>query len=69
VIAATGGTPVRVTSSPAFEEHPSWSARGDRLAYSSTENDLYSLWLASDLPDWTIAIESRSWSDVKQIYR
>ena len=69
VIAATGGTPVQVTSSPADEGHPSWSAAGDRIVFGSTLVEHDTIWLATNLPDWTTAVETRTWSFVKQLYR
>jgi Tol biopolymer transport system component len=73
IIASTGGTPVQVTTGPALAAHPAWSASCDRLAYVTSESVLglstYGISVATDLPDWTIGVELRTWSDVKRMYR
>lgn len=73
ITASTGGTPVQVTTGPALAGHPAWSASCDRLAYVTYETifglDTYGISVATDLPDWTIRVEHRTWSDVKRLYR
>ena len=69
VIASSGGTPVQVTSGPAWDGHPSWSAQGDRLVFESVDQMQSSIWLATNLPDWTLAVERQTWGGVKQMYR
>jgi Tol biopolymer transport system component len=69
VIAATGGVPVRVTASAENEGHPSWTARGDRLVYGATLNEHDSIWTATDLPDWRVGVEAKTWGSLKQLYR
>ena len=70
VIAIGGGTPVQVTSGPAWDSHPSWSWHGDRLAFLSTVNqDQTSVWVATNLPDWAVAVQHPTWSDVKRLFR
>lgn len=44
---------------PAHEKHPPWPAHADRITFSSTLNDHEGIWMAADLPDWTIAAESK----------
>jgi hypothetical protein len=73
ITASTGGTPVQVTTGSAVAAHPAWSASCDRLAYVTWESifglSTYGISVATELPDWTIGIEHRTWSDVKQLYR
>jgi len=69
ITAATGGTAVQITTDPAQEYQPSWSGNS-RLVFArfNAIND-EDIWLATDLPDWTIPVESRSWGTVKSLYR
>ena len=68
VIASTGGTAVRVTSQAADELQPSWSGDSQSLLYHSyLQNDEF--WLATNLPDFTVSISQRSWSQVKQLFK
>jgi len=73
ITASTGGTPVQVTTGSAIAAHPAWSASCGRLAYVTSESVMglstYAIWVATDLPDWTIGVEPRTWSDVKRMYR
>jgi Tol biopolymer transport system component len=70
VVAAHGGTPVRVTPPEMqYVGHPTWSGDGTRLVFSGTSNGQDAFWLATNLPDWTIAVEPKTWGDVKQLYR
>jgi hypothetical protein len=49
--------------------HPTWSGVGTRLVFGGTSNGQDAFWLATNLPDWTIAVEPKTWGDVKQLYR
>lgn len=70
VIASTGGTPVRLTDDPADDTSPSWGDHGRALVFVSTRGTGHTnLWLATDLPDFTIGVQATSWSAVKQLYR
>ena len=68
VIASTGGSAVRVTSQVADELQPSWSGDSKSILYHSyLQNDEF--WLATNLPDFTVSIAQRSWSQVKQLFK
>lgn len=44
VMPATGGSPIRVTTSPAAERNPSWSPDGNWLAFTSLGNENPQVW-------------------------
>lgn len=70
VVAASGGTPVQITSGPSRDRHPSWSAQGDRIAFESEVNGKRSsIWIATDLPNWLTGVERSSWGDIKEQFR
>lgn len=70
VIAATGGTAVRVTTDPAPEHDPTWSPDGRSIAYTRIDGPYCScVWIASDLPDFTTPVSTTSWSKLKTLYR
>ena len=49
VVAATGGTPIRISNQDGLAHGPRWSEKGDRIAYVSTPNDWDDarIWIAS----------------------
>jgi len=69
ITAATGGTAVQITEDPARESQPSWSGNSRLVFVRFNGVNDEDIWLATDLPDWTISIESRSWSAMKQLFR
>jgi TolB protein len=64
----SGGVSVRLTSMPGAEGTPSWSADSETLMFHFyAGNDEF--WLATDLPEAPIAVTSKTWGNVKQMYR
>jgi Tol biopolymer transport system component len=51
VMPATGGSPIRVTTSPATERKPRWSPDGNWLAFISLGNENPQIWAVKVSPD------------------
>lgn len=68
VIAPTGGTPVQVTHNMLMATAPSWSADGASLSFMTLHGP-DTIWLATDLPDFTTTVAQRPWGHVKSLYR
>lgn len=69
VIAVSGGTAVRVTSSADSESDPSWSSDGNNIVYTVTTPSCKCLESLRTLPDYTISVQTRTWSQLKGVYR
>lgn len=69
VIAPTGGTAVQITHEMVNQVSPSWSTDDGLVFMSYADETQCGVWLATDLPDWTIAVERASWGAVKQLFR
>jgi dipeptidyl aminopeptidase/acylaminoacyl peptidase len=69
VTSATGDRTLQVTTDPADDVHPSWSGDSKTLAFASDRGGTAGVWLATDLPDFSTPIETRSWSAIKLLYR
>jgi Tol biopolymer transport system component len=69
ITATTGGTAVRVTEGPAQDHQPSWSGDSRLVFWRFNAINDEDIWMATDLPDWTIPVESRSWSAMKQLFK
>jgi len=65
-----GGEPVQITTDPADDRAPSMNGDGSRLVFQSYRACPYpNIWMATDLPDWTVAVQSIEWTQVKRLYR
>jgi TolB protein len=69
VIAFGGGTAVRITSDPGIDLDPTWSADGTTIAYAHAIPNCSCIRTEPALPDYTVPVESRTWSRAKEIYR
>lgn len=67
--APTGGTAIQVTHDAVDQHSPTWSTDDDLVFMSTASEDRCSVWLATDLPDWTIGVEQVPWSTVKRLFR
>jgi hypothetical protein len=68
--AIDSGRIVQLTTDTADDRQPAISETGDVLLFQSSRNcDHPNIWMATDLPDWTIAVEERSWGSMKRLYR
>lgn len=68
VIASTGGTPVQITESEFSEVGPSWSGDASQLLFMTRAAE-DEVWMATNLPDFTVAIQQASWGAVKALFR
>ena len=68
VIGAFGGSPVRVTYDKHLAVAPSWSGDGKTLTFMTLDGR-DTIWLATQLPDWTTSVEQRGWGQVKALFR
>ena len=70
VVPATGGAAIQITSDGAGNTHPTWSPDSQSIAFVSTRSGSGPhIWVASDLNLETVAVESTTFSEVKQKYR
>ena len=70
VIGSAGGAAIQLTSGPAYEREPVWSPDGERIAFTVwNPNDGPHVWVASDLPTFTVPVRNASWSALKRMYR
>jgi Tol biopolymer transport system component len=69
VIAARGGTAVRITSSADSEGDPSWSSDGTKIVCTVTMPSCSCLEWVATLPDYTVGVQPCTWSKIKGVYR
>lgn len=69
VIASSGGTAVRITSTPDSEGDPSWSADGANIVYTITTPTCSCLESVRTVPDYTVGVRKSTWGQVKGMYR
>ena len=73
LIAAQGGEAHPLTTNPADEGNPSWSAETaivfTRIVTFGGFDSYPQLWLMTDVPLDPSPIDDRSWSEVKTLYR
>jgi Tol biopolymer transport system component len=59
VMPPAGGTPVRLTSHPEYDDTPQWSPDGTRIAFTSTRAEGFDIWMMTlDLEDLRAAVAS-----------
>ena len=66
VIPATGGTAIQITNDPAQDHWSAWSPDGNHLAFDSPRSGTWHIWV---IPVPTIAVQSESWSSIKEKYK
>lgn len=70
VIGSAGGDAIQLTTGPAYEREPAWSPDGQRIAFTIwSPNEGLHVWVASDLPRFTVSVSNTSWSAMKRMYR
>jgi Tol biopolymer transport system component len=60
---------VRLTNDAAEDLDPTWSIAGDRIAFVSWRNGNPNVWLASELPLFTVGVQEQTWAHTKQLFR
>jgi Tol biopolymer transport system component len=69
-VGASGSDAIRLTTSPGSEHEPAWSPDGTRIAYTyRTSSEHTHIWIASDLPDFTVPVSPVTWSGIKRKFR
>ena len=63
-IPSSGGNPIRIVDT-AGATAPAWSPDGSSLAFESAGH----IWVATGVPDVLVTVESKSWSNIKTLYR
>ena len=69
VTAATGGTPVQLTSDGKSKAQPTWSPDGRSIAYTEYGTYCSCIRILSDLPDFRLSVSTRTWGAIKSFYR
>ena len=69
VVSTSGGTAVQLTDHQGYDGEPHWSMTGDRIAFISDRAGQRDVWLVTELPDFTTAVGTKTWSDVKELFR
>ena len=62
------GVHTRLTGFGADDRQAVWGPDGESLTFLSLDGR-DTIWLATQLPDWTTSVEQRGWGQVKQLYR
>jgi Tol biopolymer transport system component len=69
LIPAGGGERRRLTTDKPQAFAPSWTADGSALVFTSGCQETATVWMATDLPSPTVAVERKAWGQLKQLFR
>lgn len=51
IMPAEGGTPIRITTHPAYDDTPRWSPDGTQIAFTSTRSGSFDVWIMEVDPE------------------